>query len=615
MGTVFRAIDEALGREVAIKVLQEKFTADSGTARCFADEARITAQLQHPAIPPVHDFGTLANGRPFLAMKLIKGSTLDLLLAGRHEPSQERGRFVAVFEQVCQAVAYAHAHAVIHRDLKPANVMVGAFGEVQVMDWGLAKVLTNREGEQADDDPESTRLAMTEVVSLRDAFTQAGSVLGTPAFMSPEQAIGAVVKVDARSDVFGLGAILAVILTGQPPFVAGSGETTRVKAAQGKLDECFSRLDACGAEPDLVALCKNCLAPEKDKRPADAGEIARAVAQLRAAADERARRAELERVRVEGEQAATQARIAERRKRRRLAITAAALLTVAIVGGLTAVLIVQRRANTELAQEQAKVQARFELAQKAIETFHTGVSEEALLKNAQFNELRTKLLKQAAGFYADLEKLLAGQTDPRSRKALASAYFQLGQLTDKIGSKAEAVAVHRKALGLRRELAAAEGADLETQLDVPRSLGVIGEELRAIGDNAGALAAWEEQRNLTEELEAENPTSAVQAVLAMCLDSMGRVYLQAMGKPEDALMGYRKALSIHQKLVDANPTATDLQLLLAGTQSNIGVALELRRKVRGGGGRMVQVVGHLPETGRRQPHRTAISACPGQDQG
>lgn len=144
MGVVYRATDSTLGREVAVKVLLHRFAADSGTARRFADEARITAQLQHPGIPPVHDLGTLPDGRPFLAMKLIKGSTLDHLLAARPDPAQGRGRFVAAFEQVCQAVGYAHAHNVIHRDLKPSNVMVGAFGEVQVMDWGLAKVLAAR---------------------------------------------------------------------------------------------------------------------------------------------------------------------------------------------------------------------------------------------------------------------------------------------------------------------------------------------------------------------------------------------------------------------------------------------------------------------------------------
>jgi serine/threonine-protein kinase len=133
-----------LGREVAVKVLQEQYAPDSGTARRFADEARITGQLQHPNVPAMHDLGVLPDGRPFLAMKLIKGETLEDLLKRRADPAECRGRFVAAFEQVCQAVAYAHAHNVVHRDLKPANVMVGPFGEVQVMDWGLAKVLGAR---------------------------------------------------------------------------------------------------------------------------------------------------------------------------------------------------------------------------------------------------------------------------------------------------------------------------------------------------------------------------------------------------------------------------------------------------------------------------------------
>src|SRR5262249_40801950 len=159
--------------------LQEKYAPDSGTARRFADEARITGQLQHPNIPAVHDLGVLPDGRPCLAMKLIKGETLENLLKRGTDTGEGRGRFVAAFEQVCQAVAYAHAHDVIHRDLKPSNVMVGAFGEVQVMDWGLAKVLGARTGRQAD--PEATA-AEAAGVSLRegdDPLTRAGSVLGT----------------------------------------------------------------------------------------------------------------------------------------------------------------------------------------------------------------------------------------------------------------------------------------------------------------------------------------------------------------------------------------------------------------------------------------------------
>jgi len=134
MGIVYRARDTALDRDVAVKLLSDRFPADSPAAQRFLGEARITGQLQHPGIPAVHQVGNLADGRPFLAMKLIKGSTLGAILKETTDSSGDRGRLLAIFEAVCQAVGYAHAHRIIHRDLKPANIMVGAFGEVQVMD-------------------------------------------------------------------------------------------------------------------------------------------------------------------------------------------------------------------------------------------------------------------------------------------------------------------------------------------------------------------------------------------------------------------------------------------------------------------------------------------------
>jgi tetratricopeptide (TPR) repeat protein/tRNA A-37 threonylcarbamoyl transferase component Bud32 len=591
MGAVYRATDTVLDREVAVKVLQEKYAPNAGVARRFAAEARITAQLQHPNIPAVHDLGTLADGRPFLAMKLIKGQTLDHLLRQRADPAEDRGRFVGVFEQVCQAVAYAHARDVIHRDLKPANVMVGRFGDVQVMDWGLAKVLGARAEEQTD--PEATT-AETAMVNLREsdaALTRAGSVLGTPAYMPPEQAAGAVGMIDRRSDVFGLGAVLAVVLSGRPPFVGNTAESTRARAALGDVGECFARLDSCGADPDLVALCKRCLAPKPEDRPADAIEVAVVVAGLRAAADERARRAELERVRVEGEQATALARSAERRKRRRLVIGAAAVLALAVVGGLTAVLAVQRQANAvqlqanidleaknaELAEQQKEVEARFEMAQKAIATLHTGVSEDLLLKSPEFKELRTKVLKEAASFYSNLEKRLAGKTDAKSRKLLADGYFQLSELTAKIGDQKEALAVQRKALALRRELAAAPGADVETRLDVARSLRAVALVLRTTGDTAGMLSAVEEQRDLAAALGAESPTEAVRTQLAHGHNGIGNA-LWETGKLAEALEEWQKALAIRQKLVDANSAVPELQRDLGLSHYNIGSGLRYMGK-------------------------------------
>jgi eukaryotic-like serine/threonine-protein kinase len=330
MGVVYRARDLALGRDVAVKLLAECYPLGSSTAQRFVNEARITGQLQHPGIPAVHQVGNLPDGRPFLAMKLIKGSTLDAVLKDLPDPSAERGRLLAVFETVCQAVGYAHAHRVIHRDLKPANVMVGAFGEVQVMDWGLAKVLCDGGiAPEADDSaPEVTR-AWTQVSPTPEtgSHTQAGNLVGTAAFIPPEQAAGELVKVDERADVFGLGALLAVILTGKPPYVGESFESVRVLALRGKLDDCLARLQECGAEPELVSLCRQCLAFEPADRPRDAGEVAQAVARLRSAAEERARTAEREK-------AAADARTEEQRRKRQWQFAAAGVVVVALAGGL-----------------------------------------------------------------------------------------------------------------------------------------------------------------------------------------------------------------------------------------------------------------------------------------
>ncbi len=494
----------------------------------------------------------------------------------------------------------------IHRDLKPANVMVGAFGEVQVMDWGLAKVLgaASAPTSPAEVANEATRAA-TQISPTPEvgSHTQAGSLLGTPAFAPPEQVGGEIEKVGTRADVFGLGAILAVILTGKPPYVGETAESVRSQALRGKLDDCFARLAGCGAEPELVALCRRCLAFEPADRPANAGEVAKAVAALRAAADERARRAELERVRVEGEQATAEAKATERRKRRRLWLGASAALVVAVVGGLSAVLAVQRQANAnllaknaELDAERDKVQARFDMAIKAIETFHTGVSEDEVLKNDHLKELRTKLLTEAAGFYAELEKLLAGQTDAKSRKTLAAGYSQLAELTANIGDQKQALALHRKALALRQELAAAPGAEVATRLDVARSLWMMGVLLQKMGNSAEARVAHEEQRDLAEWLEALAPTDAVsvlparavlpqaepeevlnttdavQTVLAHAHRNIGNV-LYMTARFQEALDPSRKALAIYQKLAEANPGIDQFRHMLAGTYSRIGVLL------------------------------------------
>ncbi len=258
----------------------------------FVEEGQITGQLQHPGIPAVHEIGSLADGSPYLAMKLVKGRTLADLIA---EPAPDRSRLVAAFLQVAQAVAYAHSKGVIHRDLKPANVMVGQFGEVQVMDWGLAKILTPSAA-PADVRPSPASPLHTIIATDRSSDagtdTQAGSILGTPAFMSPEQAGGETERVDERADVFGLGAVLCTILTGEPPFIAGTTEAVRLQAVRGQVEDAHRRLDGCGADAELAALCKRCLTPDRDRRPRHAGAVATAVSAHLAAVEERLRQAE-----------------------------------------------------------------------------------------------------------------------------------------------------------------------------------------------------------------------------------------------------------------------------------------------------------------------------------
>jgi hypothetical protein len=281
MGVVLRVRDEARDCDVAVKVLLEKYQHKAQLVRRFLEEAQITAQLQHPGIVPVYDAGQLDNGRPYFTMQLVQGRTLARVLDDRTDPADDRPALLRVFEQVCWTLAHAHSRGVVHRDLKPANVMVTPAGEALVMDWGLAKVLPgspvhlpNRE--QADDDVAGLDAECgTDTGGWADAGTQVGTVLGTPAYMPPEQARGEVESVDERCDVFGLGAILCDILTGQPPFIGGDAIRLARRAARADLADAFARLNACGADAALVALAKRCLAADPANRPHDAGELAR----------------------------------------------------------------------------------------------------------------------------------------------------------------------------------------------------------------------------------------------------------------------------------------------------------------------------------------------------
>ncbi len=287
MGVLLRGRDVDLGREVALKVLREDLASRPEIVQRFVEEAQIGGQLQHPGIVPVYELGLMADQRPFFAMKLVRGRTLADALQGVDR--RGRRKLLDVFASVCQTIAYAHSRGVVHRDLKPGNVLIGGFGEVQVIDWGLAKVL----GTSVDELRARTELVATSRSSGAGAPSQFGAVMGTPAYMAPEQARGETEKIDERTDVFALGATLCEILTGNPPYV-GDAERTTVQAARAELDDARQRLEQCDADRELVELCRDCLTPQPELRPRSAEVVAQRMSAYLAALAERARDAELE---------------------------------------------------------------------------------------------------------------------------------------------------------------------------------------------------------------------------------------------------------------------------------------------------------------------------------
>jgi hypothetical protein len=225
MSTVHRARDRVLDRDVAVKVLDEPL-ADPVLAGRLESEARVLARLEHPAIVPVHDLGVLPDRRPYYVMKLVRGR--DLAAAVAAEPSLH-GR-LRLFERICEAVAFAHARGVVHRDLKPSNVMVGAFGEVLVLDWGLAKLRTTRDAPVAASGVSASGSAGIGEPDGREPRTAAGAVLGTPGYMAPEQLAGE--PVDERTDVYALGVLLDWLLAVPLGASAGKGGTTATRTVR-----------------------------------------------------------------------------------------------------------------------------------------------------------------------------------------------------------------------------------------------------------------------------------------------------------------------------------------------------------------------------------------------
>ncbi len=418
--------------------------------------------MDHPNIARVYDGGTTETGQPFFVMELVNGLPITDYCDRKRLPVKAR---LELFVAVCQAVQHAHQKGIIHRDLKPSNVMVTEVDgrpTPKVIDFGVAK---------------ATEFDLTDQ-SLGDA----GAIVGTPTYMSPEQADPSSMDIDTRTDIYALGVILYELLVGSPPLDASQFkrgallemlrmvrevEPPRPSTKVSTADELPNIAASRAIDPthlkkllrgDLDWIVMKSLEKDRTRRYDTANAFAADV---------------LHHLAFEPVQAAPPNRAYRLRKflrKNRAAVIAASLVLLAMLGGLAAVAVVQivannrlaasldretkanndlNAANAELLKSRAAVQARYDLALDAIKTFHTGVSEDFLLKEDQFKELRNRLLKSAADFYGKLGALLGKETDFASRRALAQANHELARLTFKVGRVEDALAAHRAVLAAR----------------------------------------------------------------------------------------------------------------------------------------------------------------------
>ncbi|MCX7663946.1 MAG: tetratricopeptide repeat protein [Gemmataceae bacterium] len=511
MGCVYAGFDLSLDREVAIKTLLPNANAER-----FVTEAKITARLPHPNIPPVHALGSV-EGTPWLAMKLVHGRTLAELLKQRHHPKDDLPRFLLIFEQIAQAVGFAHSRGIIHRDLKPMNVMVGEFGEVQVMDWGLAKELPSRDRQETESPsplpPSPAGRGEVGIHALRNnvdvnpspagrgeggegaEHTAAGTVMGTPGYMAPEQARGQIV--DARADVFALGSVLAAILTGRPAFVGDTVRETIAKAAQADLAEVRERLAYCGADAELLAVAFRCLSANPEERYADGREVASAIAAYRADVEARLRQAETEK-------AQSETRAVEQAKRRRVVQWAAGGIAVVLLAGLGISLWQMKRANAERDAKEIARQAEAEAA------------ENERLANQKEQAARVaaeKRLKQVGQGVELIAKILR-EINPNSEDPSQPALYDRLRI---------------------RALEAARSLDEDAVADssaTARLRVILGQTLLSLGETSAAIEQLEkaEQARITLANDTNDEFMAVGALNAA--EQLGRAYAIAGRYPE-----------------------------------------------------------------------------------
>ena len=476
MGLVLRAKDPALKREVAIKILRSDARQDEQRRMRFIEEAQITGQLEHPGIAPVHFLSQDEDGREYFSMKLVSGQTLERILEQWHarDPATREDfpftRLLSIFERVCETVGFAHARGIIHRDLKPANVMAGMFGEVWVLDWGLAKVL------QKEALATGTRLQEQPIVSIRQdlnkGLTLDGMTVGTPEYMPPEQAKGE--PLDERADIFGLGSVLYVLLTGHPPVRGKTVNAVVSNAALGLFTPVRRTGAGKHAPPALAAITEKCLAADRAQRYRSTRELLR---DLRAYAAGDAVRALPD--------SALEKLLRFRRRHKR---------GVALAGGLAGLFLALLTASSLLLAKKDR---------QALAAQEEAGAQRQIAVEADTGRIRAELDRQKA--------LAESSAQAQKRLRAFEPYAQAMDLLMRGQRADQAVELLERALGI--------------DAGFPEARFALGEALRASGDPQRAAAAYLQADELSRKISGRPHLQAVIAA-GFAYDGAG-LYAQA----------------------------------------------------------------------------------------
>ncbi len=587
MGSVWLAEQkEPVKRKVAIKLVKAGMDSKSVLAR-FEAERQALAVMDHPNIAKVFDGGVTVQGRPFFVMEYVKGVPLTEYCDQARLSLKER---LNLFMPVCQAVQHAHQKGIIHRDLKPSNILICLYDGKpvpKVIDFGLAK-------------------AMHQSLTEQSLHTAHGVMVGTPLYMSPEQAEHNNLDIDTRTDIYSLGVILYELLTGSTPLEklqlkeAAFNEILRlIKEVEPQKPS--TRLSGSASLPSIAA--QRSIEPNQLKKSL-IGDLDWIV--MKALDKERSRRYEtanglardidrfLNEEVVEACPPSAAYRMKKLLRRNKGTVLAASLVLFALVAGTAAVLAVQTRANanlrlvntkldqantdlvssnTLLDQQRTRAEEREQQAIDAVKGFGDAVSNnEELKNNPALESLRKTLLNEPLAFFKELRERRQGDADtrPESLARLASASFDLGNLTNEIGDKQDALIAYRESLAIRQKLADANPTATEFQSKLAGSHHNIGFLLSATGKPDEALEAYESALTISQKLVDANPTvTQFQSDLAGSHNNLGHL-LSDTGKPGEALEAFESALAIEQKLADAKPTDIELQSALALSHNNIG---------------------------------------------